>query len=343
MDLRVGLIGYRLGGAAFHAPFIATTPGLHLDAIVTGNPERRQQAARDHPGVRLFDRADQLWAPGARIDLVVVASPNRTHVPFGVAALQAGLPVVIDKPFAPSIAEGERLIEEAERRRLMLCPYHNRRWDGDFLTLRALVSDNALGAVRRFESRFERWRPQLRGDWRDSRAPEEAGGLLYDLGTHVIDQALVAFGPAAPLYAELDCRRPGSQVEDDVFVALQHESGVRSHLWVSAVAASPGARFRVLGASGAYTKHGLDPQEALLRDGVRPDAAGFGEEPQERWGTLSLAEETRPVATHRGHYGQFYAGVAAALRDGAPPPVDARDALRTVSLIERIRKQWGRA
>jgi len=340
MDIRVGLLGYGLGGAVFHAPLIAATPGVRLAAIVTTSPDRRQQAAREHPDARLLDSAAQLWGPSAGIDLVVISTPNRTHVPLALDALRAGLPVVVDKPFAATVADAERLIEEAERRTLLLCPYHNRRWDGDFMTLRQLVADGALGAVHRFESRFERWRPKLRGDWRDSAASEEAGGLLYDLGTHLIDQALVLFGPATVAFAELDRRRPGVAVEDDVFVALRHASGVRSHLWASALAGQAGPRFHVLGAGAAFTKFGLDPQEARLRNGLQPGAPGFGEEEAERWGTVAAGEDARRVATQPGSYRRFYEGVAASLRDGAPAPVEARDALRTVAIIDEIRRGY---
>ena len=182
-------------------------------------------------------------------DLVVVATPNRFHVPLGLAALEAGLPVVIDKPMAPTAEEGRRLVAEATERDLLLTVFQNRRWDGDFLTVRRLLSEDALGPIVRFESRFERWRPQVRPEaWRERGDPEEAGGLLFDLGEPP-DRSGGRACSARPrtVYAEVDRRRPGAEIDDDVFVALEHDEGVRSHLWMTVLAAIPGPRMRVLG------------------------------------------------------------------------------------------------
>jgi predicted dehydrogenase len=233
--------------------------------------------------------------------------------------------------------EARAVIADGERRGLLVTVYHNRRWDGDLLTARRLLAEGALGRPLRFESSFERWRPAPRGTWRDSGAPEEGGGLLFDIGSHLVDQALHLFGPATRVYAELDRRRAGVQVEDDVFVALEHADGVRSHLRASAVAAQYLPRLRVLGSAGAYVKHGLDGQEALLRAGARP-GAGWGEEPPERWGLVGTAEDATPVRTEPGAWPAFYAGVRAALRDGAPPPVDPHDAVAGLAVIEAARR-----
>jgi len=258
-------------------------------------------------------------------------------VPLATKALEAGLHVVVDKPLAPSAEEGRRLVEVARRSGRLLTVFQNRRWDGDFLTVRRLLRDGALGEPLRFESRFERWRPTPKGGWRERGVPEEAGGLLYDLGSHLIDQALVLFGPAAAVYAELDRRRPGAEVDDDAFVALTHASGVRSHLHMSAVAAQSAPRMRVLGTRAAYVKWGLDVQEEALRGGARPDRTGWGEELAERWGTLGAGDDTRPVPTEPGAYQRFYEGVVLALRHGAPPPVDPDDAIAGLEVIEAAR------
>jgi len=336
--IRVALIGYGLAGASFHAPFITTTPTLALRAIVTRDPERRARAAHDYPEARLVEDADALWAQANDLDLVVVATPNRTHVPLARAALEAGLAVVVDKPFAPTPAEGEALIEDARRRGLLLTVYHNRRWDGDFITLRRLVAAGSLGNVLRFESRFDRWRPAPKGNWRERGDPAEAGGILYDLGSHLIDQALVLLGPVTSVYAELDRRRDGVEADDDSFLALSHASGARSHLGMSAVAAQTIVRLRVLGSRAAYVKHGLDVQEEALRRGERPDRPGWGEEPPERWGSLGAGDDVHPIPTVRGEYPAFYAGVARALREGAPPPVDPEDALAGLRIIEAAQR-----
>jgi predicted dehydrogenase len=334
--LRVGLVGYGLAGSVFHAPLISTTPGMELAAVVTGNPERQAQVRKDHPGAATVATVDELWPLG--LDLVVVASPNRTHVPTATAALEAGVGVVVDKPLAVTAAEGEALAALAEQRGLPLSVFQNRRWDGDFLTVSELVRSGRLGSVGRFESRFERWRPQLKGGWRELGDPAEGGGLLYDLGSHLVDQALTLFGPAVEVYAEVDSRRPGSDADDDVFVALLHAGGARSHLWMSAVAADLGPRFRVLGSEGAYVVDGLDGQEAALREGRTPADADWGITPPEAYGRLGAGGATEPYPTLPGAYQEYYAGIAEALRGRAPVPVEPRDAVATLTVIEAARR-----
>ncbi|GAA3395257.1 Gfo/Idh/MocA family oxidoreductase [Streptomyces roseoviridis] len=342
--LRVGLVGYGLAGSVFHAPLIAASPDLVLDTVTTGNPERAAQARAEHPDVRVAGSPEELLARAGELDLVVVASPNKTHVPVATAALEAGLPVVVDKPLAGTAAEARDLAALADERGLLLSVFQNRRWDNDFLTLRALVADGALGEVQRFESRFERWRPQLKGGWRESGAPEEIGGLLYDLGSHVVDQALVLFGPVVRVYAESDVRRPGAQADDDTFFALTHAGGVRSHLWVSATTAQLGPRFRVLGSRAGYVKYGLDPQEAALREGLRPGpGAVWGRESEELWGRLGAGESPLtgggdPVETLPGDYPAYYAAVAAALRGTGENPVTAHEAAAALDVLEAARK-----
>jgi predicted dehydrogenase len=333
--LRVGLVGYGPAGSFFHAPLIAATRGLVLDTVVTGSPERRAAALAEHPGVRFAAAADELWARAGELDLVVLASPNRTHVPLATAALEAGLPVVVDKPLAGSAAEARALAALAQERGLLLTVFQNRRWDSDFRTLRALLAEGALGRVHRFESRFERWRPQPKGGWRESGDPAEIGGLLYDLGSHLVDQALALFGPAARVYAESDVLRPGAAADDDTFIALTHTGGVRSHLWMSSAAARLGPRFRVLGSAGGYVTYGLDPQEAALREGLRPgEGSAWGAEPEQAWGTAGTDERPRPVPSLPGDYPAFYAAVEAALRLGTEPPVGALEAAAALEVIE---------
>ncbi|MGW0691286.1 Gfo/Idh/MocA family oxidoreductase [Streptomyces sp. NBC_01637] len=346
--LRVGLVGYGLAGSVFHAPLISATEGLVLDTVVTSNEERRTQARAEFPDVSFAASPDELWAraggPDA-LDLIVIASPNKTHVPIATAALEAGLSVVVDKPIAGTAAEARALAALAEERGLLLSVFQNRRWDNDFLTLARLIEDGELGDVQRFESRFERWRPQLKGGWRESADPQEVGGLLYDLGSHVVDQALVLFGPAVQVYAESDARRPGAATDDDTFLAITHANGVRSHLYVSATTAQLGPRFRVLGSKAGYVKYGLDPQEADLRDGHRPSAAapGWGEEPETLWGRIGAGESPLtgggvPVRTLPGDYPAYYAAVADAVRGKGDNPVTALQAAAALDVLEAARR-----
>ncbi|MEV3959358.1 Gfo/Idh/MocA family oxidoreductase [Nocardia sp. NPDC050193] len=338
-SLGVAIIGYGLAGAVFHAPLVAADPRLRLVAVVTGSAQRAAQARREHPGVRVLPDTDDLFADMSGIDLVVVAAPNRVHAELARRALAAGTAVVVDKPFAVTTAEAEDLLRYARGAERVLTVFQNRRWDGDFRTVRRLVAEDALGPVRRFESRFERWRPVPKGGWRELGGPADAAGILYDLGSHLVDQALTLFGPAASVYCELARRRPGVGTDDDMFLAVTHTGGVRSHLWASAVAPLLGPRFRVLGDRAGYEVRGLDPQEAALRAGRRPgDGTAWGETGEADWGVLGAGDDPAPYPTLPGDYPAFYAATAAAVLDGAPVPVDPADALAGLRVLEAARE-----
>jgi predicted dehydrogenase len=242
--------------------------------------------------------------------------------------------VVIDKPVATAVADARALEALAAERGLLAVPFHNRRWDGDFRTVRRLLAEDALGRVHRFESRFERWRPQIKPGWKESADPADAGSILYDLGSHLIDQAVTLFGRPRQVYAEIDTRRPGAAVADDVFVALTHAGGHRSHLWMSAIAAHLGPRFRVLGDRAAYLVSGLDGQEEALRAGRTPLDGGWGLEPPESYGLIGTPGSMRTQATEPGAYQDFYAELARAVRGEAPPPVPLADAILGLEVIE---------
>jgi predicted dehydrogenase len=334
MDLRVALIGYGTGGAVFHAPLISAVQGLRLAAVVTGSPERRRAVRERYPEAEVLDGADRLWSTSGEYDLVVVAAPNRQHVPLARTALTAGVPVVVDKPVAASAADARSLAALSAVRGVPVFPFHNRRWDGDYATVARLAESGALGRVQRFESRFERWRPEVRESWKESTDPRDAGGILFDLGSHLIDQAVVLFGRPARVYAEIDTRRPGATAPDDVFVALAHPGGVRSHLWMSATAAQLGPRFRVLGSRASYTVSGMDPQEEQLREGLTPKDPGYGIADPDSRGLLGVPGDAAPEPTAPGAYQEFYAGVVRALRDGAPPPTTLADAITGLEVIE---------
>jgi predicted dehydrogenase len=317
--IRAGIAGYGLAGEVFHAPLIDAVDGMEVAGVVTTDPERQQRVRERYPSARVVPDIEALWD---EIDVLVIATPNRAHVPLGLQAVDHGVPVVMDKPLAPTADDSERLILAAEEAGVGLTVFQNRRFDGDFLTLQRILERGELGTVSRFESRFERYRRSVDGGgWRELGDPAEGGGLLLDLGAHLVDQARVLFGPPLRVYAELHKRRPGAQVEDDVFVALEHGGGVRSHLWMSAVAPLHGPRFRVSGLDGGFASDGLDPQEAQLSDGLQPGDRGYGE-----------AE-----GLETGAYERFYEGVAAWLRDGAPAPVDPRDSLACMRVLEAAR------
>jgi predicted dehydrogenase len=314
-------------------------PGLSLASVVTSNPERVEQARSAHPGAQILPSAEALFDAANEHDLVVVAAPNREHVPLGLAVAEAGLHLVVDKPLAASVADAERLAAAVRERGLVASVFHNRRWDGDFLTLRRLVSDGSLGELLRFESRFERWRPRVdTGKWREGGGPEGAGGVLFDLGPHLIDQALELLGPVRCVYAEVRSVRPGARVDDDFFLALEHDSGARSHLLATMVAAQFAARMRALGSEAAYMKWGVDVQEERLRAGGSPSDPGFGEEPPEAWGRLGTDEQSEPVETDPGRYVEFYERMERAIRDGDEPPVPLSAGVESLRVIEAARR-----
>ncbi|MFP3467422.1 Gfo/Idh/MocA family oxidoreductase [Leifsonia sp. SIMBA_070] len=330
--LRVGLIGYGVAGRVFHAPFIAADPEFELAAVVTSQTDR---ISADHPSATAVPDVEALLAhPG--LDVVVVASPTPLHVAQATAAVEAGLATVVDKPFAPDAASGRALVERAEAAGVPFTVFQNRRWDGDFLTLRRLVDDGSLGGVRRFESRFEWWKPLADDSWKSTTGAAEGGGILFDLGAHLIDQALLLFGPGRVAHSEVRNRRGGG-ADDDVFVAIEHESGTTSHLWMSAVAPIAGPRFRVLGSRSGFVSWGLDPQEGQLSGGMRPGDPRLGRAiAPARLGTDSHPDEVSLVP---GDYAEFYRRLARALRDGSPLPVDARESLAVLELIDSIHMQ----
>jgi predicted dehydrogenase len=321
VSLRVAIAGFGLAGRVFHAPLIEAVEGLELHAVMTRSAERAAQAAAEHPGVRVAGELDELLEG---IDVLVVATANSSHVELALAGLRSELAVVVDKPLAPTAAEARRLLDAGGR----LTVFQNRRWDGDFLTARRLLTEGALGEPVRLESRFERFRPQVDASrWRERPGAGEGGGLLLDLGAHLVDQAVQLFGAPLCVYGEVRARRPGAQVDDDAFIALEHASGVRAHLWMSQVAPAPGPRLRVSGLRAGFVSEGLDPQEEQLASGMRPGDARYGAAPPGRLGDA-------PLELERGRYQAFYEGVRDWARGEAPPPVDPADAVQVLEILE---------
>ncbi|MGW6172402.1 Gfo/Idh/MocA family protein [Arthrobacter sp. NPDC055138] len=351
--LRTAVIGFGLSGRVFHAPFLEASEDYSLDAIVTSSPERAAQAAAAHPDARIEATADELFAAPELLDLVVVSTPPSSHYALAEAAINCGMHVVVDKPFVPVSAQGEDLIAKTRQSGVVLSVYQNRRWDADFLTLKKLIDDGALGRVYTFESRFERWKPEGLRAWKETSGVAEGGGILFDLGVHLIDQALTLFGPAATVYGETarhtasarGAAEPasgaaaGSGADEDAFVSLLHESGVRSRLSMNLISALAAPRFHVLGSAAAFTSWGTDGQEAALNAGAVPGTDGYGVEPEERWGSLGTPGDTRRIPSERGAYPDFYRQLAAAINDGTPVPVEPADALAAIRIIEEIHRQ----
>ena len=327
----VGLIGYGLGGSAFHAPLVQAEPGLRLHAVVTS---RAAQVRRELPGVRVVASAGELLADPA-VELVVVAAPNAVHHELAAAALRAGRHVVVDKPFALTTAAADELIGLAAAEGRLLSVFHNRRWDGDFLTVRRCLEAGLVGEASGFVSRYDRFRPVPKGGWKEEAVP--GSGVLYDLGPHLIDQALVLFGLPETVSADLAVQRPGVEAVDWVHLVLGY-GRLLVVLQAGMQVRDPGPRFELHGDRGSFVKHGLDGQEEALRAGGRPGDPSWGSEPRERHGTLTgdLAglELRGRLATVPGAYQTFYAAMAAAIAGDGPVPVAASEARDTIMVIE---------
>jgi len=344
--VRWALAGYGSGGRIFHAPLIASAPGLQLAAVVTKSPERIAQLRRDHPGTPAVPDLDALADLGVRG--VSISTPPASHAELAHRALAAGLDVVVDKPFALTAAEANNLVADAERRGRLLIPYFNRRWDDDFLTVRRLVDSGRLGTVHRLTSRLDRSRPVKPG-WPSD--PDRGGGTLLDLGPHLIDQALVLLGPAVTVYAELDTRRGGPDhsvtTEDDIQLHLRHTSGARSTLAAGLASPATGPRFLVQGSDAGVRIEGFDVQESQLKQGSSPSSLGddWGVDPHAVALVTAVGGAAETIPLDRGHWDSFYPAVAAAVLGDGPVPVDPRDAVATAAVIDAAREsdRTGRA
>jgi len=331
--IHVGLIGYGFAGRTFHAPVIASVPELKLASVV----QRSGDTARErYPQVRIERDVEALYADPA-IDLVVVTTPSTDHYSFAKAALQAGKHVVVEKPFTKSAAEADELIALARERNLVLSVFHNRRWDGDFLTLRKVVETGVLGRLTDAEFRWERFSPAANPErWRDSGGP--GTGVFYDLGVHFFDQALSLFGTPDSIRAELRSLREGTNSDDAFDVVLTYRDGLRLSLRSMLLARQPGPRYTLHGTSGSFVKYGEDPQENALKAGLTPDAPGYGIEPESSWGTLAAdiggLRFSGRIRTEPGNYRSYYANVAAAIAGTEKLAVTPEAARMAVRLIE---------
>lgn len=339
-EVSVLLVGFGLGGRVFHAPLIEATPGLRLSGIVTSDPDRAAQARSGHPQAAIHDRLeDALRHP---YDLAVISSANVTHVPYAQAALTAGLHVVLDKPIAPNAADAAELAALAEASGRLLIPFQNRRWDSDFRTALAVAGSGRIGAVHRYESRIERMRVTPKPGWRGSADPADMGGMLYDLGAHVVDQALLLMGPVASVAASVRSLRPGFPADDDVVLLLTHVGGGVSVLTVSQIAAFDHPRITMLGMRGGLRIDATDSQEPALAAGQDPTSSSWGVEPAGTEATLrTMGEDNIPheelLPLEPGAWPTFYPAVADAILTGAEPPVLAYDVVQNLRVLDAAR------
>src|SRR5205809_1262494 len=334
--LNVGLVGFGFAGKTFHAPVIRVVEGLCLTTIVQrhggGAPDPR------YADVELVRSVDELLA--RTVDLVVIATPNTSHHPIAKQCLLAGRHVVIDKPFAPTLAEAQDLVELATKQQRVLSVYQNRRYVGDFVTLQRLLSEGALGRIVAYESHFDRFRPELKpGAWRER--PEPGAGVWFDLGPHLLDQAFVLFGIPRAVAADIRIERDGAAV-DDAFDVTLHYPNLRAVLRASMLAAAPGPSFAVHGTRGSFIKYGVDAQEAALKAGRTPGEPGWDADPPELYGTLTTPEGARPVPTIPSSYARYYENVRDAILGTAPlavTPEQALDVMRGLELAVASHQQ----
>ncbi|MFC3190624.1 oxidoreductase [Pseudocitrobacter sp. RIT415] len=328
-SIRVGLIGYGYASKTFHAPLISGTPGMEL-AVVSSSDADKVKA--DWPNVSVFSEPKHIFADPT-IDLVVIPTPNDTHFPLAKAALEAGKHVVVDKPFTVTLSQARELDAIARNQGKLLSVFHNRRWDSDFLTVKSLINEGRLGEVAYFESHFDRYRPQVRNRWRELAGP--GSGIWYDLGPHLLDQAVNLFGLPVSLSVDLAQLRPGAQATDYFHAVLAYPQR-RVVLHGTLLAAAETARYIVHGSRASYVKYGLDPQEERLKNGERL--------PQEDWGydmrdgVLTRVEgEDRveeTLLTTPGNYPAYYAAIRDALNGVGENPVPASQAIQIMELIE---------
>lgn len=330
-NIRVGLIGYGYAGATIHAPLISNVDGLILTRVASSNPER---VRRDFPGAALANSPQDLIS-AADVDLVVIATPNTTHHALARAALLANKHVVLEKPFTVTVAEAQDLVQLAQQRKLVLSVFHNRRWDNDFLTARHCIESGMLGAINTYQTQFDRYRPNPVQRWRESDQP--GSGTLYDLGSHLIDQALVLFGTPDTVSGDVCAQRAGAAGPDYFHLVLAYGSK-RVILHSGAIVSQPGPRVQVHGSAGSYVKYGLDPQEDALRAGRIPGDAQWGREPEADYGQVTLQRHgelvTEKLESLPGSYQSFYQGMVDAIAAGLPVPVSAAEALNVIKVIE---------
>lgn len=353
-EIGVGVIGFGLGGRVFHAPFVNAVQGLRLAAIMQ---RKGDEAAKAYPATKIVRSLDELLADKS-IEMVVVSTPNQTHFALAKQALEAGKHVVIDKPFASTSEEAKQLGELARSKSLFVIPFHNRRWDGDFQTVRKLLQEGAVGRLVTFESHFDRFRPIPRENtWKEAENP--ANGMLFDLGPHLVDQVLALFGPPAAITASVRSDRDQTAIEDAFDITLHYPAangkGLLAHCRTSYLACDNAPRFLLHGTRGSFRKHGLDPQEPALVGGAKVPVQGSQEvwlqEEESAWGTLTVAPNpadpttlvTRQVKTERCDYRGFYANVRDAILGASPLAVTPDDGFRVIRLLELARQSSAEA
>ncbi|MGP8307896.1 oxidoreductase [Vibrio sp. YIC-376] len=325
--IKTAVIGYGFSAKTFHIPFVSALDEFELVAISTSNGEA---VAKDWPSAQHYATASNMLIE-SDAELVIITAPNDVHFELAKQAIENGKHVIIEKPFVTNVADGETLIALAKEKNRVLSVYHNRRWDGDFLTAKKLIEEKRIGELKHFESHFDRFRPEVRQRWREQAT--DGGGILFDLGSHLIDQALELFGQPDAISAECKMMREGS-TNVDYFDVVMHYPNHLAIVHGDLFSAGPNKRFTLKGTKGTYEKYGLDPQEPRLIEGVLPTEPSWADETSDSYGRFYSEDSSETVATERGGYQHYFIKMAEAIRNNTAPPVNAEDALWNIKLIE---------
>ncbi|TBL79896.1 oxidoreductase [Paenibacillus thalictri] len=334
-NIKVGLIGYGLSGSVFHAPIIRSLKGFELVKVVSSDPDK---VHKDLAHVEVVANEEQLLND-AGIELVVIAAPNLQHYDLAKRSLEAGKHTIVEKPFVIESAEGEELIRLAKQKNKIISVYHNRRWDNDFLTIRSLIEHGKLGDIYTYEAHYDRYRPEVRDRWREQSL--QGSGVLYDLGSHLIDQALCLFGFPEFVTADVLSQRHEASIDDYFHIVLGY-GRMRVILHSGSIVKNPGPHFQIHGSKGSFVKYGLDSQEDALKSGLKPGAPLWGMDREEWYGELTFGEGDTAVKTKvetiPGSYEAYYTGMYEAIRNRQPAPVTAEEALHVIRVIEAAMK-----
>lgn len=325
--IKVGIIGYGYSASIFHLPLIESLEQFEIVAISSSRPEEVQSK---YPFVSLYSTASDLII-NSSAELIVITAPNDVHFSLAKSCLEHNKHVVLEKPMVTTSDEAKELVKLAKTKSLILSVFHNRRWDGDFLTVKKIIKDGAIGNIRFFESHFDRFRPVVRSRWKEE--PGNGAGIWFDLGSHLVDQAICLFGLPNSLTARCLALREKSQVTD-YFHVLLHYNNLEVVLHSSSFSAGQNTRFRIEGTKGSFVKHGLDPQEAQLKEGMNPSNLEFGVEQKESFGTLYTEADIVHVETQTGYYQKYYLSIISAIRNLGDSPVSGEEALQVIKILE---------
>ena len=329
--IKTGIASYGLSGKAFHAPFIQTNEAFELSVICERS---KNEARKTYPHVKIVRSFDELISD-ASLELIIVNTPDVTHFDYCRAALEAGKHVIVEKPFAFTVAEGELLIKLAAEKGRILTVFQNRRWDGDFRTIRKILDENQLGRILEYRAAFQRFRPQIADTWKER--SDRFVGIVYNLGPHLVDQAICLFGKPTGVFAQIRKQRPNSQIDDFCHIILIYPD-LQVTLTAGMMMKEPIASYVLHGTNGSFIKHGIDPQEDQLRAGMLPTELGYGLDTPQNFGSLVYEQngETirETVETLPGNYQYFYNAVADSIRKQSAPPVSPTENLLVIRILE---------